>query len=308
MMRQMLVVCMAAMSFVGFAEPVRVIYDTDMLMDCGDAGGLACLHTLEDRGRCKILATVCSTTGTASVAVCEVINGWRGRPDIPVGCVREGARPLKFPEHLKERDAHGKFRTVAAKYSHLVRHADSAQALDATRVCREALAGQPDGSVVICCVGPLTNMRNLLRADRELVARKVRRLVVMGGRFPDGGQEFNLAFDPDATRTVLADWPTEIVFCGSEVGRAVYSGRQLVDCPTAKGPVKDLYALSFSERLACDTPAGHPSWDPLTALVAVGACEGLIQLEHHVVLRDSADVLGKMVDALLVGDNVRPGI
>ena len=44
-----------------FAEPVKVIFDTDMYTDFDDAGALACLHALADADECEILATVANT-------------------------------------------------------------------------------------------------------------------------------------------------------------------------------------------------------------------------------------------------------
>ena len=70
------------------AEPVKVIFDTDMYTDFDDAGALACLHALADAGECEILATISCTRDCLSVAMCEIINGYYGRPDIPVGCVK----------------------------------------------------------------------------------------------------------------------------------------------------------------------------------------------------------------------------
>ena len=69
----------------GFAAPVKVIFDTDMIGDFDDVGALACLHALADAGECEILATISSTRGNASVGAIEVINHYYGRPDLPVG-------------------------------------------------------------------------------------------------------------------------------------------------------------------------------------------------------------------------------
>ena len=38
-----------------WAEPVKVIFDTDMLTDFDDVGALACLHALADAGEAEIL-------------------------------------------------------------------------------------------------------------------------------------------------------------------------------------------------------------------------------------------------------------
>ena len=68
------------------ADPVKVILDTDMLTDFDDVGALACLHAMADAGECEILATVSCTRGNASTAAIGVINGYYGRPNLPIGC------------------------------------------------------------------------------------------------------------------------------------------------------------------------------------------------------------------------------
>ena len=61
---------------------------------------------------------------------------------------------------------------------------------DALDVYRRALMGEPDHSVTIVSVGFLNNLlARLLRAEADLVAGKVEKLVIMGGRHNDG---FNL--------------------------------------------------------------------------------------------------------------------
>ena len=67
------------------AEPVKVVFDTDMLTDFDDVGALAGLHALADAGECEILATVSCTRGNAAGAAVEVINGYYGRGDLPGG-------------------------------------------------------------------------------------------------------------------------------------------------------------------------------------------------------------------------------
>lgn len=83
-----LAVCSLTISAMGAkkpAEPVKIIFDTDMIQDFDDVGAMACLHALADAGECEILATISSTRGNASVGAVEIINHYHGRPDIPVG-------------------------------------------------------------------------------------------------------------------------------------------------------------------------------------------------------------------------------
>ena len=199
--------CCASRSDGSGREPVKVIFDTDMLTDYDDIGAIAVLHALADAGECEILATVSSTRGNSSVAVCEVVNAWYGRPDIPVGCVRGigvGGRPT-----TGDGNGLGKFSWLAAKYARFVKHPDSSQAPDALEVYRQVLSAQPDGSVTICTVGFISNLRRLVEAYPELVAKKVKLWVAMACRYPDG-EEYNSSMDAESSRIAFEKWPTPI--------------------------------------------------------------------------------------------------
>ncbi|MEI9893193.1 MAG: hypothetical protein WDN28_04600 [Chthoniobacter sp.] len=74
------------------ARPVRIFFDTDMETDCDDAGALAVLHALADRGECEILATVVSVRDPNSAATVDAINRYYGRPNLPLGMVKGGGR------------------------------------------------------------------------------------------------------------------------------------------------------------------------------------------------------------------------
>ena len=158
-------------------EPVKVILDTDMISDYDDMGALACLHALADAGECEILATVSCTRKNGSVAAVEICNAYYGRPDIPVGC-------SKLDSAVSGRDkwGHKKFLALQQKYPGKFKYADSDEAPDAVDVYRRILASQPDGGVVICSLGFLSNMRALLESKgdahspldgKALVAKKV---------------------------------------------------------------------------------------------------------------------------------------
>src|SRR5688572_12869118 len=55
-------------ALVNAAEPVKILFDTDMMTDCDDAGAMAVLHALADKRECEILATVVSAKDPQSVA------------------------------------------------------------------------------------------------------------------------------------------------------------------------------------------------------------------------------------------------
>lgn len=71
------------------AAPRAVILDTDMGGDCDDAGALAVLHVLADRGEARILAVTSCTSAEATPGCIDAINTYYGRPEIPVGALKE---------------------------------------------------------------------------------------------------------------------------------------------------------------------------------------------------------------------------
>lgn len=246
-------------------DPVRLVFDTDMDTDCDDAGALAMLHALADRKEVEILATMVSSHFPYSAPAVDVINTYYGRPDVPIGV----PKMLGASIHRGSRYAEG----LAREFPHdLLSHE---QAPDAVEVYRRILASQPDTSVVIVTIGYLTNIRYLLESGPdehsplggvELVRRKAKRLIAMGGTFPahTDAREFG-NFKPDAEATVIAarDWPRPLVFAGDEIGDHILTGAALMSTP-ANNPVRRAYELYFGEP-----GRDRPSWDQTATLHAV---------------------------------------
>ncbi len=244
--------------------PVSIIFDTDVDHDCDDIGALYILHGAVERGEANLLATIGCTSSDAIAPALDAINTWFGRPRIPVGT-------------LKDKDFLG-HRGFAAE---LIEHFPSkfpsgADYPDAVAVYREVLAKQPDGSVVVLAVGPLRNLSNLLKSAPDqvssldgtaLVAKKVKRLEVMGGNYPptanakDG--EWNFKQDPAAAALVCSSWPTPILFNGE--GGSTCSGRRVTYEMPEHNPLTMAYRLYPNVGFAGD----RLSWDSVSALVAV---------------------------------------
>ena len=244
--------CALALAGMAVSAPVKMIFDTDMLTDFDDVGALACLHALADAGECEILATVSSTRGNASVGAVEVINHYYGRPDIPVGSPKgmgvvgshPGAKAKVDPvsplcEKAGGDGGHYKYRKLLADYPGWYRHADADDAPDANEVYRRVLAAQPDGSVTICSVGFLTNIRRLLETKpddispldgKALVAKKVKLWVAMACQYP-AGKEYNSMWDAESSRIALENWPTPIIFSDFQYGRDCFAGRAIAESP-----------------------------------------------------------------------------
>ena len=272
-------------------SPVKVIFDTDMFTDFDDAGALACLHAYADAGQCEILATISCTRGCHSVAVCEVINAFYGRPDIPVGCTKEIeiSRHGLMPRHVF------RYGEAVKKYAKWVKHPISDSAPDANDVYRRVLAAQPDGSVVICSVGFLTNLRRLLETKpdaispmdgRTLVARKVRRMVSMACRHPTGW-EYNSGTDGASSKIVLDQWPTPIVYTDWNLGIDLFAGRAVADSGMKDNPIVDIFTRSLDDPAALKGKpehgwgkAGRAAWDETAVLIAVEGAEKYFNVER----------------------------
>ncbi|KAF8198020.1 Inosine/uridine-preferring nucleoside hydrolase domain-containing protein [Pholiota molesta] len=77
-----------------------------------------------------------------------------------------------------------------------------------TEVSLEILRSRPSRSVTYIALGPLTNLAQLMRADSELVTKRIGRVVCMGGALDVPGNtspvaEFNFFADPYAVKELL---------------------------------------------------------------------------------------------------------
>lgn len=254
------------------AEPVRLIFDTDIGNDVDDALALGVIHALQSRGECELLAVTITKDHELSAPFVDALNTFYGRGNIPIGVVRNGPtpEPSKFTVLAAQRDD-GKLR-----YPHDL--LSGANAPEATALLREVLAGQPDRSVVIVQVGFSVNLARLLAspadrhsrlAGRALVQQKVKLLSVMAGAFqPINGKEhleYNVVKDLPSARTLAQDWPTPIIYSGFEIGLAITYPASSIERDyryVAHHPLAEAYCLFMPP------PHNRPTWD-LTSVLQV---------------------------------------
>jgi inosine-uridine nucleoside N-ribohydrolase len=258
------------------ASPVRVIFDTDIGPDYDDVGAIALLHSLADSGQATILATVASSKYPGVASVLSVFNTYFGRPDIPIGVPKGRA--------VADRDRQGWSDTIIARYPHKIK--SNEEVAEAVEVYRQLLAKQPDKSVTIVTVGFLTNLANLLNSKpdkysrlsgKELVSRKVQRLVSMAGKFPEG-REYNVFKDSTASVKTFRDWPTEVIFSGFEIGQKVKTGLPLIGNNSIQNsPVKDVFRISIPQDK--EDKDGRMSWDQTAVLVAIKGVEPYYEMK-----------------------------
>ncbi|TWU01358.1 nucleoside hydrolase [Neorhodopirellula pilleata] len=260
------------------AEPVKLIFDTDMGNDCDDVLALGMIHALQSRGECELLAVTITKDHSLAAPFVDVVNTFYGRGDIPIGVCDSGVT-----------DHEGRFNVLAAqkdegeyRYAHdLITGDDTPGAVD---VLRQTLADQEDGSVVIAQVGFSTNLANLLRsvADQhsdlngiELVRKKVRLLSIMAGAFTkipnNEGQlydhkEYNIIKDIPSAQYLVNHWPQPIVWSGFEIGRSLPYPSESIEQDYR---YVDHHPLAEAYVLYNPPPHNRPTWDLTSVLHAV---------------------------------------
>ncbi len=265
------------------ADPVRLIFDTDIGNDVDDVLALGMIHALVSRGACDLIAVTVTKDHELAGPFADAVNTFYGRPHIPIGVVRDGATrdEGKFLGMVRDGDKPG--------YPHALKR--SADAPDAVALLRKVLAAQPDGSVVIAQVGFATNLARLLTSPpdtlcpltgKELATRKVKFVSAMFGAYkPDGGtnthREFNVIEDLPAAKKFAADWPTPIVFSGFEVGLAVTY--PAVSIEKDFGYCKH-HPLAEAYRRYDPPPHERPCWDLTSVLYAVYPDRGYFGLSR----------------------------
>ncbi|MGD0754782.1 MAG: nucleoside hydrolase [Bacteroidales bacterium] len=250
--------------------PVKIIFDTDFGPDYDDVGALAFLHAMADSGKADILATISSNKQELVAPSINVINTYFGRSELPVGAPKTNGVNLGSSQHWAD--------SIVSKYPHSIK--STSKTADAVYIYRRELSNQSDTSVTIITVGFLTNLYNLLKSKpdnispltgEELVIKKVKRLVSMAGRFPEG-KEFNIYMDSVASKYVYENWPGEVIFTGFEIGSEIHTGLKLIKSEIKNSPVKDVFRISIP--LSAEDKDGRMSWDETAVLIGVYGTDG----------------------------------
>jgi inosine-uridine nucleoside N-ribohydrolase len=261
MKRLLISIAAACLAAGAWAQPVPVIFDTDMGNDVDDALALAMLHALESRGECRLLGVTVTKDNPWAPVYVDLVNTFYGRGHIPVGMVKGGVTPessrmIQIPAERRRADG-------TLVYPR--RLASGAEAVEAVTLLRRLLAAEKDGSVVIVQVGFSTNLACLLDApaDVDLVKRKVKLLSVMAGNFVQPKAEFNVQKDTASARKLFDQWPGEIVVSGFEIGEAMKFPAARIEKDfawAADHPVVEAY------RNYMKMPYDRQTWD-LTAVL-----------------------------------------
>jgi purine nucleosidase len=275
--------CESTGSALSAADPVSIIFDTDMGNDVDDTLALGMLHALEQRGACRLLAVTVTKDHPLAGPFVDAVNTFYGRGDLPVGVVRHGpTRELgKYLALIQAQD------NGQERYPHHLR--DGNDAPDAVSLLRQILVREPDHSVMFVQVGFSTNLVRLLASPGdavspltgiELVTRKSKGLAIMAGAFEsingnDHYLEYNVTNDIPALQTLVKDWPTEIIWSGFEIGIAVPYPATSIEQDYNYVPH---HPLAEAYRLYEPPPHNRPTWDLTAALYAVAPDRGYFEL------------------------------
>ena len=262
-----------ALAGLAAAQPVPVVFDTDMGNDVDDALALGLLHALESRGECRLIAVTVTKDNPWSAPYVDLVNTFYGRAHIPVGMVKGGVTPedspmIRVPATRRRPDG-------TLVYPR--RLTTGADAPDAVGLLRRVLAQEKDGSVVIVQVGFSTNLAHLLdsASDLELVRRKVKLLSVMAGNFAQPKPEFNVQKDTASAGKLFDQWPTPIVASGFEIGAALLFPAASIERDFAYSPD---HPVAEAYRNYMRMPYDRPTWDLTAALYAVRPKAGYFSL------------------------------
>ena len=276
-------------------EPVRIVLDTDLGNDVDDAMALAVVHALQNRNECTLLAITTTKDNQYVAPMIDLLNTFYGRPDIPIAVVKDGMTKgdreyCRQVLELKDEEGNPRYRRTLTPE-------DSANLPDAVPFLRQLLAAEPDHSLVLVQIGFSTNFARLLDTPpddvspldgKELVAKKVKFLSLMAGSFfketistPLGytyqpeQTEYNIGNDIPSAKKLIAEWPTEMIFSGVEIGLKIL--HPLASMKEDYGyvkyhPVKDAYFFY------CKPDRDHYVCDLTSVLYAVRPNRGYFDL------------------------------
>lgn len=152
---------------------------------------------------------------------------------------------------------------------------------DPSTLIRNYLAAQYDQNAFFVLGGPATNLAAALAFPgvAELIAAKIKYLVISAGCFAGDAVDLRLKTDIAAARKVFAEWPTPIIFCGSEMGASLPFPGASIDKEFAEAvhdnPIADAYRAY--QKMPYDAPSAHVA----AALYAGRPQEGYFSLSER---------------------------
>ena len=178
----------------------KIIIDTDP----GQDDAVAILLALASPDEIEVLG-ITAVAGNVPLSLTEknarIVCELAGRPDIPIyaGCDRPLKRKLVTAEHV-----HGK---TGLDGPDLPEPEIKLQEKHGVDFIIDTILQEPENSISLCPLGPLTNIASAILKQPKIVSR-IKKIVLMGGAYFEVGNitpaaEFNIFVDPDAAKIVF---------------------------------------------------------------------------------------------------------
>ena len=259
-----------------FADPVRLIIDTDLGFDVDDVGAVSVGNHLADIGKCQLLGVVHNTGFYYGIGGVDVITHYYNRDYNKVhsnSSILLGAYTGPWGSSPQSQNNQNKYTTtIEHDYPSPVQNYN--QTLSAVDAYTQMLINAPDGSVVIASIGELTNLRDIIKANKDLFVKKVKMIYYMDGSYNFGcGDSNGSGWSPymgstddcyGAAQYVIQNVPSSIkqVFSLDGGGDIYTGGRFNGNNGCGQGPVKEAYQIWTND-------GSRSSWDPITVYLAV---------------------------------------
>ena len=178
----------------------KIIIDTDP----GQDDAVAILLALASPDEIEVLG-ITAVAGNVPLSLTErnarIVCELAGRPDIAVyaGCDRPLRRKLVTAEHV-----HGKSGLDGPELPEPKIKLQEKHGVD---FIIDTILQEPENSISLCPLGPLTNIASAILKQPKIVSR-IKKIVLMGGAYFEVGNitpaaEFNIFVDPDAAKIVF---------------------------------------------------------------------------------------------------------
>ena len=241
----------------------KIIIDTDP----GQDDAVAILLALASPDEIEVLG-ITAVAGNVPLYLTErnarIVCELAGRPDIAVyaGCDRPLRRKLVTAEHV-----HGK---TGLDGPELPEPKIKLQEKHGVDFIIDTILQEPENSVSLCPLGPLTNIASAILKQPKIVSR-IKHIVLMGGAYFEVGNitptaEFNIFVDPDAAKIVFEAGIDMVVMPLDVTHKALVTGERNEAFRQLQSPVGIAVAemTDFFERFDKEKygSSGAPLHDP----------------------------------------------
>ena len=241
----------------------KIIIDTDP----GQDDAVAILLALASPDEIEVLG-ITAVAGNVPLSLTErnarIVCELAGRPDIAIyaGCDRPLRRKLVTAEHV-----HGK---TGLDGPELPEPKIKLQEKHGVDFIIDTILQEPENSVSLCPLGPLTNIASAILKQPKIVSR-IKQIVLMGGAYFEVGNitptaEFNIFVDPDAAKIVFEAGIDMVVMPLDVTHKALVTGERNEAFRRLKSPVGIAVAemTDFFERFDKEKygSSGAPLHDP----------------------------------------------